>query len=217
MKGDKIIIQPHHERAAQQLAELVLPEISGATGRFIITIAGESGAGKSEIAAALAELLSEHGITSTIVQQDDYFVYPPNTNAAKRRADIAWVGTGEVRLDLMDEHLELILAGAQRVVKPLVDFEADQVGEETVELNEVAVVIVEGTFTTLLNRVHRRTFIERTYADTKEARAQRAREDQDNFLESILAIEHEIISSHRPLADYVITRDYDVIENDSKA
>lgn len=212
MKGDIIIIQPHHERAARQLAKLVLPEISGATGKFIITIAGESGAGKSEIAAAVAELLSAHGLNSAILQQDDYFVYPPKANAAKRREDITWVGTGEVRLQLMDENLEQILVGAQRIVKPLVDFDADEIGEEIVELDDIAVVLVEGTYTTLLGNVHRRVFIERTYLETKEARAERAREEQDTFLEQILSIEHGIISSHKARADFVITSDYDVIK-----
>jgi uridine kinase len=213
MKGDKIIIKPHHERAGQQLARLVLPDISDAEHRFIITIAGESGAGKSEIAEALRQFLADEGIDAVILQQDDYFVYPPKTNAAKRVEDIGWVGTQEVRLDLMDANLESILAGEPGIVKPLVDFDSDSIGEETMELGDAAAVLVEGTYTTALENAHRRVFIDRTYIDTKDARALRAREDQDEFLERVLTIEHEIISSHKPRADYIVTRDYNVIEN----
>jgi uridine kinase len=214
MKGDKIIIQPHHERAAQQIGELTLPEIRAQSDRFIITIAGESGAGKSEIAEALRQVLAEHGVEAAILQQDDYFVYPPKTNAAARRKDISWVGTQEVRLDLMDENLKQIRAGAATITKPLVDFDADAIGEETLALDNVDAVLVEGTYTTLLERAHRRAFIDRSYFDTKKARALRAREVQDDFLDQILQIEHRIISSHRPRADYIIAQDYTVTTHD---
>ena len=215
MKGDRIIVQPYHETAARQLADLMLCEISGLRKRFIITIAGESGAGKSEIAAALADVLANHHVQSTILQQDDYFVYPPRTNAAMRRMDINHVGPSEVRLDLMDENLKQVMTGAHTIVKPLVDFDADSIGEERVELDDIVVVLVEGTYTTLLENVHRRVFIDRTLMDTKEARVLRGREVQDDYLEQILAIEHEIISSHKPQADFVVTRDYEVTRNES--
>lgn len=214
MRGDKIIIQPHHERAGRRLAELVQPEIEAAAGRFVITIAGESGAGKSEIAEALSEALAAREVRSVIVQQDDYFIYPPRTNAATRSQDIDWVGTSEVRLDLMDENLKQIRDGAATIVKPLVDFDADSIGEETIELDGVDVVLVEGTYTTLLRNADRRVFIDRSYVDTRAARELRAREAQDDFLERILTIEHGIISSHKRRADLIVTRDYDVIKNE---
>ncbi|KPK65177.1 MAG: hypothetical protein AMS21_05430 [Gemmatimonas sp. SG8_38_2] len=217
MRGDKIIIQPHHERAAKQAAEFMLRDLNQASGPVIVTVAGESGAGKSEIAEALAEVFAENDITSAILQQDDYFVYPPKTNEAKRREDIYWVGTSEVRLDLMDANIQQIKDGAASIVKPLVDFDADSIGEETLEIGGVKVVLVEGTYTTALGNADRRVFIDRTYIDTRDARALRAREDQDEFLERVLSIEHAIISSHKPRADYIVTRDYNVIENESKA
>lgn len=214
MKGDKIIVQPQHEVAARQIAELVLPEISSASGVYVITIAGESGAGKSELAAALAAELAGANVTSAVLQQDDYFVYPPQTNAAMRRKDIGWVGPEEVRLNALDENLRQILSGKTEVVKPLVDYDADSIGQETVDLSEIAVVLVEGTYTTLLKNVHRRVFIDRTRKDTREARALRNREPQDDFLERVLAIEHEIISAHKSQADIIVTRDYAVSWNE---
>jgi uridine kinase len=216
MKGDRIIVGPHHEKAARQLAELMQDEITGLTGRFIITIAGESGAGKSEIAAALADVLSNHHVRTAILQQDDYFVYPPKSNAAMRRKDINHVGPSEVRLDLMDENLKQVMAGARVIVKPLVDYDADSIGEESVELDHAAVVLVEGTYTTLLENVHRRVFIDRTREETREARTLRGREAQDDYLERILAIEHDIISLHKPRADFIVSRDYSVTTNESR-
>ncbi len=216
MKGDKLIIEAWHIKAARQTGKLLLPLFTGSTSRFIITIAGESGSGKSEVAAALSDVFSEQDISSVILQQDDYFVYPPRTNEEMRRKNIAHVGLSEVRLDLLDGNLEDILEGRSEITKPLVIFEEDRITGETVSLEGVRAVIVEGTYTTTLKNVHRRVFIDRTYIDTREKRKLRARETQDAFLEQVLEIEHGIISSHRSCADIIITRDYDAQVNDAK-
>ena len=42
-----------------------------------------------------------------------------------------------------------------------------------------------------------RVFIDQTYHETKKARLLRAREEQDDFLETVLKIEHKVISSHK--------------------
>ena len=216
MRGDKLIIESWHVKAARQAGELLFPRIAGSTGRFVVTIAGESGSGKSEIAAALSGAFSEQGISSMILQQDDYFVFPPKTNEQMRRDDIAHVGLSEVRLDLLDQNLEGILAGKSEIPKPLVIFEEDRITQETVNLDGVQAVIVDGTYTTILKSVHRRVFIDRTYVDTRKTRKRRARETQDAFLERVLEIEHGIISSHRSMADIIITPDYDARENQAR-
>ncbi len=212
MKGDKLIIEEHHRRAAGRIAAILEPEIRQAAGRFIVTIAGESGSGKSETAAALSEALAGLGISSLILQQDDYFVYPPKTNERMRRENIEHVGVSEVRLDPLDANLADIRAGSETIDKPLVDFDADLITEEAIDLsgNRISAVIVEGTYTTLLANVDRRIFIDRSYVDTRNARLRRAREAQDGFLEEVLEIEHNVMSSHKSLADIIVTRDYEV-------
>jgi uridine kinase len=211
MKGDKIIVQEHHVGAARKLSELLMPEISARRAPFVLTIAGESGSGKSETAAALGAELTAQGLCCLVLQQDDYFIYPPKTNDRTRRNDIDWVGPGEVRLSLLDENLDAIKGDAVRIEKPLVDYDADTIGEESIDLVGVQVVIVEGTYTTLLKNVDRRIFIDRTREYTRAARVARGREAQDDYLERVLDIEHGIISAHKDRADIVITRDYEVI------
>jgi hypothetical protein len=46
--------------------------------------------------------------------------------------------------------------------------------------------------------------------DTRESRATRSREKQDDFLEQVLRIEHKIISKHKARAHIIVTRDYEV-------
>ena len=210
MRGDKLVIREGHRRAARMIAELLGSLLTVDKKKRTISVAGESGAGKSEIAWVLAEALEERGVSCAILQQDDYFVYPPKTNAAMRHTHIGHVGLSEVQLDLMDQHLLEFLDGTAEIKKPLVIFEEDQIVEETLVLELLQVLIAEGTYVTGLGNVTRRVFIDRTYVDTRESRATRSREKQDDFLEQVLKIEHEIISKHKARAHIMVTRDYKV-------
>ena len=210
MRGDIIIVEDHHRAVAATIVERIAATVAAKPGRFTITVAGESGSGKSETAQALSDALAEMELTSVIYQQDDYFVQPPHTNDQTRRRDIAWVGSGEVRLDLLDAHLQAALDGADEVEKPLVIYEEDRIDSEVMSLRSAKVVIAEGTYTSLLQNVDFRVFIARNRLDTMEHRMKRGREDFDPFIEEVLTIEHDIISRHRNLADAVITREYDV-------
>lgn len=210
MKGDILIIDDNHRKAATQVVNFILGDIENSENKYVITVAGESGAGKSEIAASIAEKLEEYNIKSFIFGQDDYFVYPPKTNASKREMDISWVGIQEVRLDLLDQNLEAVLKGFYSLTKPLVDFDADEIGEETVDLKDYKVLIAEGTYTTTLQYADCKVFIDRNKMDTIESRKKRAREKQDEFLDNILTIEHAIISKHKAIADIVISKEFEV-------
>jgi uridine kinase len=210
MKGDILIIDENHRTAASRIVDLILSKIQKTRSKFVITVAGESGAGKSEIAESIADKLKENKIKSYIFGQDDYFKLPPKTNARHREKDISWVGMQEVNLDVLDQNILDALSGKPSITKPLVDFYADQIGEEKVMLAEFNVLIAEGTYTTTLKNIDCRIFIDRTKKDTLESRKKRAREKQDDFLEKILTIEHEIISKHKNQADIIISKDWNV-------
>ncbi len=210
MIGDKLVIEPKHRRAAAQIVRLIEPRIADGSGVLTLTVAGESGSGKSETAQALSDRLTEDGISTVVLQQDDYFILPPKSNHRARMEDIGWVGPGEVRLDLLDAHLEAALSGAEEISKPLVIYDDDRIVEETVSLDGVRVVIAEGTYTTALDHAHVRVFIDLTFHQTKRARLERAREEQDTFLEEVLEIEHRIISGHKGRADLIIDSGFEV-------
>jgi uridine kinase len=214
VRGDKLVIEEEHASVARQIYDLLEQPITESEGKFVITIAGESGSGKTEIATVLSDTITPTGATTLILQQDDYFVYPPKTNEAMRRKNIGHVGTSEVKIDLLDQNLKDIVDGKNTVVKPLVIFDDDTITEETVEVKGVKVVIVEGTYTTLLKNAHRHVFIDRDYIDTRAKRLRRAREKQDRFLENVLEIEHDIISAHKAMADIIVTRDFQVVRKE---
>jgi Mrp family chromosome partitioning ATPase len=76
--------------------------------KFVITVAGESGAGKSELASEIARLFTEEGFNTGVLQLDDYFVFPPKTNHEMRRRNLEQVGPYEVKLDFLNSNLRLI-------------------------------------------------------------------------------------------------------------
>ncbi len=210
MEGDIILVGEEHRRAAGIIIDRLIDEINASETRYTITVSGESGSGKSETGQALADALEEHGVYAVVLPQDDYYVLPPKSNDAARRANFAWVGTTEVRLDLITEHLAQAKAGADSITKPLSIYGENRLDEETISLQGAQVVIAEGVYTALCDNVDRRVFIARNRLETMEHRAKRAREEFDPFIEEVLKTEHEIISKFRENADIVITRDYDV-------
>jgi len=211
MIGDKLVIKNKHRGAAEQIVDRILPQIRSSRRIYTITIAGESGSGKSETGQAVADVLNGRGYKTVVFQQDDYFIHPPKTNDRARRRDILWVGMGEVRLDLLDEHLMQARSGVETIVKPLVVYEEDRITEESVSLRGVAALLAEGTYTTALANVDTRVFIDLIYRETLQSRLERAREAQDDFLEKVLEIEHRIISAHKSRADFIVDKDYQVV------
>lgn len=216
MRGDVIIVEEHHRKAAEKIVGYLAPFVLEAVRPYTITVAGESGSGKSETAKALCERFQDEDIPSIILQQDDYFHLPPKSNDQRRREDIGWVGMQEVKLDLLDEHLRQARDAVSEITKPLVIYDDDTVIEETLAVGDARVVIAEGTYTTSLHNVDTRIFINRNRLETMESRARRAREAIEPFLEQVLEIEHEIIAPQRERADIIITRDYEVMLPDGR-
>jgi uridine kinase len=214
MKGDVLVLQEWHRRAASEIVPRIMDAIRRKSTRYTITVAGESGSGKSEIGRTIADELEKNGIRSVVLGQDDYFVLPPKSNDMKRRNDPQWLGPHvEVRLDLLEQNLVSAIQGEREITKPLVEYDANMIEEETISLDGIKVLIAEGTYTSLLKHVDTRVFIARNWLDTLKDRQKRNRgkEAGDPFIEQVLSSEHKIIAGHKQLADFVVTKDYRVV------
>jgi uridine kinase len=214
MKGDIILLSEHHIHAAKVIASQISEKINSKPTRYVITVAGESGSGKSETAQAISNELEKSGISSIILGQDDYFYLPPKSNSEKRRVDPNWLGPHmEVNFPVFEQNLIDAIHSSGKIIKPLIDYNANSVGSETVSLEGVKVVIAEGTYTSLLKHVDLKIFITRNWITTLGDRKKRNRgnEVNDPFTENILATEHKIIAGHRQLADFIINDDFEVI------
>ena len=214
MKGDKLVLLDYHKRAASEIVSRIIQDIRQKKTRYIITVAGESGSGKSETGKAIADELDKYSIKSVLLGQDDYFMLPPKSNDLKRREDPEWLGPHvEVKLDVLEQNLMDAIHGKKEISKPLVDYGSNTIEDETINLDGIKVLIAEGTYTSLLKHVDTRIFICRNWVDTLELRQKRMRGNEvgDPFIEQVLSIEHKIIAGHKQLADILITKDFVVI------
>lgn len=213
MQGDNIVIAEQHLKVANTIVDCLWPRITSSQGKYTMTVAGESGSGKSTTATALFVVLQQRGKSCVLLQQDDYYVYPPLTNDRTRRQNPEWRGLCEVNLALLDQHLQEFLEWEPQIQKPLIVYADDRIDHEIIDVEQADILIVEGTFISLLKQVNTRIFIARTYLDTRIDRRKRSRyqAELDDFTEGILEHEHEIVAAHKPLADIIISKNYDVI------
>lgn len=128
-----------------------------------------------------------------------------------RRENIELVGPGEVNLGLLDHHLIQFKNRTDSILKPLVRYEENQFTDQVLPVRDINVLIAEGTYVCKLDSVDYRIFIDRTYTETKKDRLLRNREEQDEFLENVLIIEHNIIKNHKSNADAIVTKGFEVI------
>ncbi len=205
MVGERLVIVDAQRRMAAEILPMVLALLEPCGETVTVCIAGESGSGKSGLAVCLSETLIQRDLEVVILAQDDYFRLPPRTNHDSRRTDISQVGPKEVRLDLLDEHIHrLVQNTGQPLLKPLVCFEENQIEQEMLPAGKLDVIIVEGTYTSLLLNVDLRIFIDRSYRTTRTARRLRSRDVSESFTERVLQKEHQLISEHRKLADIIV-------------
>ncbi len=206
-----------HKRVAKEIINEIIIKIKQKQTRYIITIAGESGSGKTQTGKAFLLELEKHKINSVLLQQDDYFVLPPASNDAKRKSDPLWLGPHvEVDLDLLNKNILDALKGKNEILKPSTDYISNSVKTINLNLKGIKVIIIEGTYTSLLRHVDTKIFIASNWKDTLPYRKKRNRgnEVNDAFVENILVTEHLIIAGHRYLADYILSKDYNITKVD---
>ena len=203
-----------HENAAALIIAKIINRIIENRQRHTIALAGESGCGKTETAKAICDELEKRGVAAIVLGQDNYFYLAPLANDAMRKNDPEWLGPHkEVNLTLLDQNLLDALKGADEIDVPHIDYHSNQETSKIINIKDVRVIIVEGTYTSLLKHVNTKIFIDADYKDTFQYRKLRNRgnEVNDSFVENALETEHKIIAGHKFLADFIITKDYDVV------
>jgi len=220
MIGDKLIVKEHHRKISKKIFGAIRGEVGNTIesgNKYIISVAGESGSGKSETAVVLKDLFTDHGINAHVLAQDDYFVFPPVTNHSMRIKNPAQVGLYEVKLDYLDANIWYFKNKIGKLFTPVINYREDRIYHELVSVDKIDLIIVEGTYTSTLRFPDKKIFIDRSYIETKKDRRERGREKMDPFIESILKIEHRIIQGHKKYADIIIKADYsDIIIRDRR-
>jgi len=227
-RGDPPMVRSHHKRAAKELLPYILREVDRARSerrRAIVALAGESGAGKTEVAEYLRFLLRREGIWGVTIPGDAFFKLPPPENHRARLEAYTrgrleeWVGPQEVDLG----RLNGVLAEVKRreVKEVFIPSDCRRLGSRRYEgvpmdLRDVDVTLVDLTYGLLLEEATLKVFFSSSYEERieeiRERNLLRDPEQDFEFVLKVLEIEHEVIQALKERADLLVTEDYRVKE-----
>jgi len=208
MLGDILFITDNHRKAAAQIVE----RLSGVKAdKFVIAIGGESGAGKSGLAHVVARRLKDKGELAKILHIDNYYKVPPQDRTAwRKKHGIESIGLSEIDWDLLSRHIADFMESREATL-PCIDLLTDQIDKLITSFEGIRFLIVEGLYPLNVD-ADLRIFIDLTYHETKGAQIVRGKEPQNEFRMQVLEREHQVVQSLRPLADLLVTKDFDVVE-----
>ena len=181
MEGDKIIILPEHEEKVEKVWKYILRN-----NPKILTISGQSGTGKTEIAHIIREKYYDMGIKSVIISLDDYYM-TSWSERNKTRKDSGYVGKDEIDWGslkwVLNQFLKKKMFSIRRINKYTSGIEYI-----VTEAQDVDVIIVEGLYACNISEGDYRIHINGSYEDKDTARFRhlRGKEPQNEFRQWVL-------------------------------
>lgn len=185
---------------------------------LVIGIAGGSGSGKTTIAEALHRDLGPE--RSVLVLHDAYYRDQSHLSD-EERARVNYDHPDSLETELLVAHLGLLVAG-ERVERPVYDFTTHSRRAETVAIEPVPVILVEGVLS-LADPALRELMDLKIYVDTDaDIRfIRRLRRDIDErgrtidsvfrqYLESVRPMHVEFVEPSRAHADLVIPEGFNI-------
>ena len=209
MLNDVLLIAEKHENVAKSILEEVLKLKKD---KFTVAISGESGSGKSEVAHVLSKLLKGQGIRAKIIHIDNYYKIPPLERTEWRlKQGMENVGFTEYDWDTIYKNLKDFKNNAPSTL-PCIDIITDQVDSMTTNFKGVDMLIIDGLYSIKTDGIDLKILIELTYHETKKAQLLRGKEPQNEYRMQVLEREHQVVQSLRPLANYFINKDYQLVK-----
>ena len=208
MLGDILLITDKHIKAGEQVVNR-LNEIK--SEKVVIAIGGESGAGKSEIAHVISRKLKGEGELAKILHIDNYYkVSPKERTEWRKKHGIESIGLSEYDWDLINRNISEFRESKEAIL-PCIDLLTDQEDKLITNFEGIQYLIIEGLYP-LKADADLKIFIDLTYHETKNAQVLRGKEPQNKYRLQVLQREHEVVQSLRPLADLIITKEFEVVE-----
>jgi len=204
MLNDVVTIEKKHTNAATTLFDRVIRDRKP---KFIVTISGEVGTGKCEIAHELGRKLIDSGISVKLLHMDNYYHIPPLERHAWRiKNGLEKIGYDEYDWNKVNSNIDDFRMNKTSVL-PVVDLFTQKVDQLHTDFEGIEVLIIEGLYSIRINQSDLRVFIELTYEDTWEEQMLTHKEVLDDFRLEVLKHEHKAVQSLKPLADFYIDFD----------
>jgi uridine kinase len=205
MLGDVLLITEGHRQAALEIADLLGKQ---ARDKFIIAVGGESGSGKTEVAHELARHLKNQGTPAKVLHIDNYYRTTPEERTAwRQKHGLESIGYTEYDWDLINKNIAEFRADQDHAIMPCIDLLTDQVDQLTTSFQGLQFLIIEGLYA-IKAEADIRVLIDLTYHETKKAQYARGKEPVNEYRWQVLEREHQVVRSIRPLADYLVNREF---------
>ena len=213
MLNDVLLITDKHKQAAKKIVEHI-NIMKGS--KVVIAIGGESGSGKSELGHEVAHFLKQQTTPAKVMHIDNYYKTSPQERNPWRKAHgVDHIGYSEYNWDSIHKNLNEFREDAAVAVMPCIDLLTDQEDFLTTSFKGIRYMVIEGLYAVQAD-ADLRVFIDLTYHETKKAQLVRGKETMDEWRLQVLEREHQVVRSLRPLADLVVTPDFDVVPASEK-
>ena len=204
MLNDVVTIEKKHTNAATTLFDRVIRDRKT---KFIVTISGEVGTGKCEIAHELGRKLIEAGISVKLLHLDNYYIIPPLERVEWRKANgLEKIGYDEYDWNTVNQNIDDFRMNKKSAM-PIVDLFTQRVDQLHTDFQGIDILIIAGLYSIRINQSDLRVFIELTYEDTWDEQQITHKEILDDFRLEVLKHEHKAVQSLKPLADFYIDFD----------
>jgi uridine kinase len=204
MQNQVLTISDKHHAAAKIIFDKVFSE---RTPKYIITVTGEVGTGKSAVSLLLAKLIKEHGVRVKIMDLDNYYKVPPLERKAWRKKNgVDKVGLDEYNWDKIYENIEDFKEG-RKATMPLVDMMTDYVDEATTDFKDVDFLIIKGLYSIECKESKFKIFIELSYEEAIKKHLYIPMEVTDEFRIKVMKKEQEVVQKLKRKADFFLDFD----------
>jgi uridine kinase len=206
MQNQIITISNKHKAAAQLIYDRIKDDISP---KYIVTVTGEVGTGKSTVCYLLGRLLKEQGLKVKIMELDNYYKIPPlERKEWRRKHGIDAVGSDEYDWEKIYQTIQDFKNNKIATV-PYVDLFTDYVDKLTTDFNGIDVLIIKGLYSIKCKESKYKVFIELSYEEAKSKNHFVENEEVDDFRLQIIHKEREEVKKLKEGVDYFVDFDFD--------
>lgn len=230
MPGDKINIEQSHIDKAQVIAQELLRWLANipeeqSQSKYVISVYGGSGVGKSEIASVLAHYLNHFQIYTYILSGDNYVKLRPEKNDARREqildnqdydALVNYLGSdAEMDFLCLNALISKFKLGYDRIHVRRLPRDNDYSWEDLINFSKASVLIIEWTHgnNPNLKGVDFPIYLHSTPEETLAHRKKRNRDKNTDseLISKVLKIEQEKLIDQINTAKLIISKSGEIL------
>ncbi len=206
MQNQIITITDKHKAAAHLIYDRIKDDISP---KYIVTVTGEVGTGKSTVCYLLGRLLKGQGLKVKIMELDNYYKIPPKERREwRKKHGIDAVGSDEYDWGKIYGTIQDFKNNKVATI-PYVDLFTNYVDKLTTDFNGVDVLIIKGLYSIMCKESKYKVFIELSYEEAKSKNYFVEDEEIDDFRLQVIHKEQEVVKKLKEGVDYFVDFDFD--------